>query len=112
MKGIAIRKLNRGFNAWELILGHELKADNVMAYSIKFESKIVNRKNRHMVDPESDGFPVTQIGDEEYVALEGLAECMKQMGILEPNDATKAELTATKYHLEDFRKLIFKKENK
>lgn len=54
----------------------------------------------------NDSFPTTvvDIDSKEFEILKALSTALMEMGIF-PESATQSELKATKYHLEDMRKL-------
>lgn len=75
-----------------------LDRDNNIAYSFEIIA--------HEIKGDEQ-MPSTDINlDDPLGVLRGLAEAL-QMGGYIPKAATDAELKATKYHLEDFRKLAF-----
>lgn len=96
VKGFAQRRIDR--NAWEIALWDK---DRQTSYTIEFKS--------HKVDNEDIQIETTLILDDpnQMEILKSLAEALYQIGIL-PGTATEAELKATKYHLEDMRKMVFK----
>lgn len=57
---------------------------------------------------DSERIPSTDISYDHDGILSAIAQALQQGGIL-PNSATDAELKATKYHLEDMRKLALTK---
>lgn len=92
IKGLAARAMQ--FGGWQILL---CDRENRQAYTIKFESHSVI---------EGMIFPTTDISgfNNEMDILRGLAEALREMGLF-PMDATQSELVATKYHLEDMRKI-------
>ena len=104
MKGYAERKMNRGPESWDLLIG-EFDFNQGFCYRLEFHRTFIDKYKAQSGDKP---YPVTQINDEELNVLKGLKKCMIQMGILDPSDATHAELEATKRHLEDFRTIVLK----
>jgi hypothetical protein len=103
IKGYAQRRVDR--DAWEIALFESFSNERTLVYTFEFKS--------HIIDA-SCIFPTTIIENSDHGTkpLIALSKAMQEMGIMQ-DDATSAELKATKYHLEDFRKLVFKiKENK
>jgi len=92
MKGYAERRLE--LMAWEIFLGDR---DNV--YTIEFK--------QHKRATEMQKSETTILSIQSIPLLKALAEAMQEMGVLQENGTT-AELKATKYHLEDMRKLALK----
>lgn len=95
IQGHAQRRVDR--DAWEIAL-----YDQSFSYTLEI--------TKHKLK-QGLAFPTTLISRHEMTPLLGLAKAMIEMGILK-DDATTAELKATKYHLEDMRKLTFKGEIK
>ncbi len=95
IKGFAQRRLDR--DAWEVAL---IDADNKRAYTIEFKA--------HPIEKEGFVAETSLIPRELEMTglLKALADALNQMEIF-PDDATTAELKATKFHLEDMRKLVF-----
>jgi hypothetical protein len=93
IKGYAQRRLDR--DAWEIAL---VDRDNKRCYTFEFKSH----------DAASVQTETTLVDSSlEYTGiLQALTEALNQMGLF-PDNATAAELKATKLHLEDLRKLVF-----
>jgi len=81
-------------NKWEIGLWDD-KSETVYTFEITGHQNI----------KDSDMMPRTEIPEDFLPVLKGLSEALIQMELM-PRDAVGAELGATKYHLEDLRKLL------
>ncbi len=79
--------------SWEFVVANE-QGTKCYTFDIK----------EHDIEDRFLTYPTTKVKFEEEAILRGLAEALKEMNFL-PGDATTSELRATKYHLEDMRKL-------
>lgn len=100
IKGYAHRRIDR--LAWEIAVVDDRTK---IAYTLEF-------KAHKPVEPGlllKEGVETTFISDdgEGREIMQGFADALNQMGFI-PDDATTSELKATKYHLEDMRKLALK----
>lgn len=96
IKGYAVESLP--YDCWEIAI---LDRENKIAFTFELV--------RHdMRGKDSERAPTSKVSHQGQwmEAMRGLSEAMAKMGLLK-DDATVAELNATKYHLEDMRKLTF-----
>jgi|ERR1700722_10427635 len=100
IKGHAVERVDR--MAWEIAV---VDTQRELAFTFEWTVHSLKGRDRGKVDfvPTS----MVPMDGEMMEMLRGLAEAMMKIGVL--NDtSTTAELKATKYHLEDMRKLTFK----
>jgi hypothetical protein len=94
IKGNAIDRIDR--RAWEIAVYDD---EQRVVYTFEL--------TRHQIDPNSARYAPIQTTLVDYLdkdVMRGIAEAFRKMGIMD-DSATTAELKATKYHLEDMRKL-------
>lgn len=87
------------------------RSHDLVLYDEEKEVAYTFEIKEHKLD-ENDSCPVTKFkygGSNHDKILHGFAEALQKIGLI-PKSATDAELKATKYHLEDMRKQVFKYE--
>lgn len=94
MKGYAQRRLDQ--NAWEIAL---IDSQRNRSWTFTFFEHDFPRNGRC----ETTIIPF----EKDMDLLQALAQALQEMGVF-PESATTAELRATKFHLEDMRKLALK----
>lgn len=98
MKGMGTLNLLRG--GYDIYLGSEGNS------SANTTNKCVTISfNIHHVEA-GKALPITTIPFDQADCLKALGQALIDLGLMKDN-ATDAELKATKFHLEDFRKLVF-----
>ncbi len=92
IKGYAQRRIDK--YSWDIgLIGEK--------FSYTFEIKKHSRQESLVSEISS-----VRIDDEEAMAtLRALSEALQEMGLF-PQNAVQSELKATKYHLEDMRKMV------
>jgi hypothetical protein len=86
--------------AWEIYAWRDHPGRTKEAFSIQVTATAV-KDGLHF--PEA----VTIPEEDARVFIDALLEGLADAGLIPKMGATEAELKATKYHLEDFRKLVF-----
>lgn len=97
IRGDSVRAVERGANVYQIFVGSGEKY-----YSLDIREHEL--KEGFMLEHP------TYVTDENRDFFIGLAEALQSMELF-PRDADKAEIQATKYHLEDMRKLVFKSDS-
>ncbi len=99
IKGHAVERVDR--MAWEIAV-----VDTQREFAFTFEWTVHSLKGRDRGTIDYVPTSMVQMDGESMEMIKGLAEAFMKMGVL-ADTSTTAELKATKYHLEDMRKLTF-----
>lgn len=93
-----------GMDGWELILGERTKT------GLKIYDLQLTVRPKELGDGESWNYPSFVIRNEmvHMGIFQAIADGMANAGLLSGTSACESELKATKYHLEDMRKLGLK----
>jgi hypothetical protein len=92
IKGYAERRLDRF--AWEVAI---VDRERKRSYTMDF--RVHDLKDGELT-------PTTLFPLDDLEVVKAFAEALQVMGVLSP-DAVTSELKATKFHLDDMRKLVF-----